>query len=355
MFTPTRLTLARERRRLTKKALAEAIGVTPHSVLRYESGSITPADETVDRLSAVLRFPRPFFFQSEVDLISADAASFRSMSAMSAGERGAALAAGTLAHLFSEWVDQRFDLPEPDLIQIDGDAPEVAARSLREEWALGERPLKNVIHLLEAKGVRIFSLVEDTTAVDAFSLWRGGRPFMFLNTLKSAERSRFDACHELGHLILHRHGAPQGREAEAQADQFASSLLMPSNDVHATLPRVHTLNQVIEAKKRWGVSVMALIVRLARLGIITDWQYRSFSIQATERGYRKAEPFGLVREKSVIWQKVLTALWNERTTKQHIAEDLHVPADELENFLFGLTGSRPDAELKGAKVPLRLV
>jgi Zn-dependent peptidase ImmA (M78 family) len=129
---------------------------------------------------------------------------------------------------------------------------------------------------------------------------------------------------------------------------------MPAADVLAVLPRIHTLNQIIEAKKRWAVSVMALIHRLNRLKIMSDWQYRMFCIDATERGYRRAEPFGLAREHSVVWQKVLTALWNERTTKADIARSLHIPADEIENLLFGLAGEAP-GEPQATRPPLRLV
>ena len=102
---------------------------------------------------------------------------------------------------------------------------------------------KNMVHLFEAKGVRVFSLVEDTRTVDAFSVWRGTRPFAFLNTIKTGEHGRFDAAHELGHLVLHRHGGPSGRRAEDEANRFASSFLMPAADVIARLPRIHTLNQ----------------------------------------------------------------------------------------------------------------
>ncbi len=49
MFTRPARTLARERRRFTKRALAEAIEVTAHTVLRYESGEIVPADEALER------------------------------------------------------------------------------------------------------------------------------------------------------------------------------------------------------------------------------------------------------------------------------------------------------------------
>jgi Zn-dependent peptidase ImmA (M78 family)/DNA-binding XRE family transcriptional regulator len=355
VFTPSRLTLARERRQFTKKALAEAVGLSAHTVLRYESGEIEPTSDAVERLAATLEFPRQFFFEPDIDQLPEGAASFRSMSAISAKERDAALAAGTLAYMLSDWVDARFDLPKADLIDLDGDTPEVAARSLREKWGLGEKPVRNMIQLLESKGIRIFSMAENTMTVDAFSAWRSERAYVFLNTMKSAERSRFDAAHELGHLVLHKHGGPKGRDAEDEADRFAASFLMPAADVEATLPRVHGLNQIIEGKKRWGVSVMALIVRLHRVGAISDWQYRTFSIQATERGYRKQEPFGMQREFSVVWQKVLTALWSERTTKDEVARELHIPTAELENLLFGLAAARGDQLEMSIKPPLRLV
>ncbi|MEK2654790.1 ImmA/IrrE family metallo-endopeptidase [Pseudomonas aeruginosa] len=55
-------------------------------------------------------------------------------------------------------------------------------------------------------------MAEETSQVNAFSCWRRGvTPFVFLNTQKSAEASRFDAAHELGHLVLHRHGENKGK------------------------------------------------------------------------------------------------------------------------------------------------
>jgi Zn-dependent peptidase ImmA (M78 family)/DNA-binding XRE family transcriptional regulator len=344
MLTPGRLSLARRRRRMTKKGLAKELGVTPHTILRYESGDIQAPDDVVERIAEVLDFPAAFFCAPDLDEVVSDAASFRSLTAMSARDRDSALAAGTLAYALSDWVDANFALPEAALIDLSGDEPEVAARSLRQEWALGEQPIKNMVHLLEAKGIRIFSLAENTRTVDAFSVWRGERPFVFLNMMKTPERSRFDAAHELAHLVLHKHGGPHGRRAEEQADQFASSFLMPTADVLAKIPRIHTLNQIVEAKKRWSVSVMAMIRRLRSLNVISDWQYRMFCIQATEVGYRTAEPFGIAREQSVVWQKVLTALWNEKLTKKEIAEQLNVPQQEIENLLFGLANMLSNSE-----------
>ena len=58
----------------------------------------------------------------------------------------------------------------------------------------------------------MFGLAEDCRELDAFCFWRHGRPFVFLNTVKSAERNRMDCAHELAHLVLHREVREMTRE-----------------------------------------------------------------------------------------------------------------------------------------------
>lgn len=73
-------------------------------------------------------------------------------------------------------------------------SPEAATlnrkRPLRRMWGLGNAPIPNMIPLLESKGFRVFSLAEEAREVDAFCTWHEGKPFVFLNTIKSVERSR---------------------------------------------------------------------------------------------------------------------------------------------------------------------
>jgi len=350
MFNPQRLSLARKRRRLSSKGFAELIGMSPVTVTRLEKANNEPEPETVDLIAKKLGFPREFFFGNDIDDLAKDAASFRSLTSMTAREREAALASGSLAYLLSDYVAAKFNLPEPKLIDLSHERdPAAAARTLRQVWALGEQPISSMIKLLESKGVRVFSLAENTKNVDAFSCWRNDIPYVFLNTFKSAERSRLDAAHELAHLTLHKHGGPhQGRDAEMEANNFASSFLMPKADVRSRLPFVSRLDELVVAKKRWGVSTAALAYRLHKLGILSDWQYRMFCIQINQRGYRTEEPNGLPREESVIWKKVFTELWTDRISKSQVAADLHLPADELENLVFGLTGAiTPPARAKG--------
>lgn len=355
MFNPQRLILGRKRRKLTARALAGAIGVSPITISRLENGANEPEDETVEALAQALGFPRGFFFAEDVDELPAEAASFRSLSSMSARERDSALSAGAIAYLFNDWVAERFNLPSPDVPELRGDAtPEAAAQVVRANWGLGEQPISSMIKLLESKGVRVFSLCEDTKNVDAFSCWRGEQPFVFLNTIKSTERSRFDAAHELGHLVMHKHGAPQdSRQAESEADRFASALLMPVDDVMSRIRYVTDLESLIQAKKRWGVSVAALNYRLHKLGVVSEWQNRSLNVEMSSRGYRRQEPEGLPPETSALWPQILTSLWRERITREQIAAELNVPRTELDTILYRLTGK--NSEVGEASARLRAV
>lgn len=344
MFNPQRLTLGRKRRKMTARALAGIIGVSPITISRLENGVNEPEDYTVTALARALDFPKAFFFAEDVDELPAEAASFRSLSSMTARERDAALSAGAIAYLFNDWVAERFNLPVTNVPEQREDAsPEAAAELVRAHWGLGEQPISSMIKLLESKGVRVFSLCEDTKNVDAFSCWRGGQPFVFLNTFKSTERSRFDAAHELGHLVLHKHGAPQdSRQAESEADRFASAFLMPMDDILSRIRYVSDLESLIQAKKRWGVSVAALNYRLHKLKVISDWQNRSLNIEMSSRGFRRQEPEGLPPETSALWPQIFTALWRERKTRDHIANELNVPPIELDSILFDLTGHTRD-------------
>ena len=341
-FNPARLRIARKRRLLNKKALAELAGVAQHTVVRCEKGDTEPTVENVQAFARVLDFPSEFFFGPDVD--EPDSASFRSHTTMSAAVRDAALAAGAIGFMVSDWVEERFDLPTIQVLDLHLYEPEQAARVLRAEWGLGEKPISNMIQLLELKGVRVFSLAENTVKVNAYSLWRQGKPYVFLNTFKSAESSRFDAAHELGHLVLHQDGGCVGREAEDQCNKFASAFLMPTADVFAIIPRVAHLGHIVRHKARWRVSVAALNHRLHKLGIISDWRYRDFCIEIATRRYNTEEPNPIEREKSVAWQKVLMNLWCERTTQADIARALSIPESEVNDLIFGMVavlGERP--------------
>lgn len=321
---------------MTKAALADAAGISTRSLSKYERGEAEASPFTIARLADALRFPVAFLYGDTLDEPTVDGVSFRSLSRLSARERDQSLASGALALRFADWIGERFDLPDPDVPRYDGIDPENAAEAVREQWGLGERPISNIVHLLEAHGVRAFSLVEECHDVDAFSFWRGSLPYVFLNTIKTVEHSRADAAHELGHLVIHAHGGPSGRAAEHEAHAFAAAFLMPRNSVLARVPRGATLSQIIAAKGHWKVAAVNLARRAHHLGLLTEWQYRNICIALSKRG-RANEPRAIRKqETSQVLAKVLRALRDEQLSPASLARTLDIPADELSKSTFGL-------------------
>jgi Zn-dependent peptidase ImmA (M78 family)/DNA-binding XRE family transcriptional regulator len=357
VFNPNRLALARMRRGLTVAALARSLGVTPRTVTRWESGDSQPSDETAGQLARVLGFPVSFFAAPDVAELPLGSVSFRALSKTSAGMRHSAVSAGRVAVLISDWIDCHFRLPSPNVPTLSGYDPETAAAALRERWGLGSRPIGNMVHLLEANGVRVLSLSSDLSAVDAFSFYADGRPFALVNTTKTGERQRFDLAHELGHLVMHgEHHSVAGREAESQAQRFAGALLMPREDVMAQPLWNADIERILAAKSRWRVAAMALKHRLRELEMLTEWGYRDACVLLSQAGYRRSEPRSpVIPETSQVLGKVFRSLREGGISGRGVAAELHLTEQELQEFVFGLVpisiegagqGSRGRADLR---------
>lgn len=343
LFNPERLKIARLRRKMSFKTLAELSGLTTKTLSKYENDGIKnpPTPESMTKVAKALQYPVSFFYQDEIDTLSTETVSFRALSKMTAAQRDAAISAGRLSFVIEAFIQKHFDLPQPDLPDLRNIESEMAAEAVREHWGLGNKSIKNLVHLLESKGVRVFSLSENTLDVDAFSFWKNDIPYIFLNNKKSAEHSRFDAAHELGHLVLHKHASPfdsdepnSSRSAEQEADDFASAFLMPASSVHAVSFDFLSLETIIEMKKFWAVSVLALIVRLKRLRLLTEWQYRKLMQEASTSGFRKKEPFSVQKEKSMVFEKILPMLAEDGINIKTMANQLHLPLDEVTNLVF---------------------
>lgn len=349
MLNAKRLAIARARRHLTTRALADQAGIEAKTIAGIEKGNALPQPDSIGKLAQALDYPPEFLTGDDVDEVESGSVSFRSFSRMTAKERNAALASGTLGLMLSQWLEERFNMPKPDLLDLSHVTdPEIASTCLRQHWTLGGRPIDSLLGLLETKGVRVFSFSENTSNVNAFSFWKGGVPFVFLNNFKSAENSRFDMAHELGHLVLHAREDPKGHHIlEREADQFAATFLMPSDGMKAHAPMQPYLGNVIELAKLWRVSAVAMAKRLFELRLLPEWHYRSICIELTQNSYRRFEPGGMEREISPLWKKVLTMLWQRRITKEDIARDLYIPFDEFEMLVDSLAPDRPQLPQDG--------
>ncbi|HCG6603367.1 TPA: ImmA/IrrE family metallo-endopeptidase [Vibrio parahaemolyticus] len=348
-FNPSRLKLARTRRQLTFKSLAQEVGLTPRMVSEYEKDycSSEPPEATVEAFSRALNYPAEFLLDDDaIEEVAKETVSFRSLKSMKAAQEHAAIGAGQIGVLISEFFERSFnmlDVNVPDYRDIE---PEVAAQMLRADWNLGTASISNMVHLLEKHGVRVFSLAENTQNVDAFSFWKGTTPYVFLNTQKSGERSRFDAAHELGHLILHQHNSPQGKDLESEADRFAAELLMPRATILPYKGSMITIQSILKLKHNWKVSAFALIVQMKNVGVLSEWQYKNLVIQASKMGLRTKEIDGIKRETSHVINKILAALSEDGCSIVDLAKSICLPVDEVSGLLFKCavipnTGSQP--------------
>lgn len=327
---------------MSKKGLAEEVGLATNTILRYESGELKPSDEMIERMAVKLSFPVNFFSGSDLDRPRTDNASFRGLASKSARIMRAALASGSMAYLLDDWVCNDYSRVALDLPDLGGGiAPDAAAQILRQQWRLGDKPIENMVHLLEAKGIRVFSLAENTKDVDAFSVWRDDAPYVFLNRFKSAERSRFDAAHELAHLCLDKHGGSaailKNSPIEANANAFAGAFLMPESDMRAVITStIYSVDDLVKYKRRWRVSAAALAFRAREIGIINDSRCNSLYVEMSRRGWLKYEPEGIAREQSYFWQRIMDDIRDRGITKSRIVEDTGIPMPEIEALLFGL-------------------
>ncbi|MBI5310680.1 MAG: ImmA/IrrE family metallo-endopeptidase [Actinobacteria bacterium] len=339
-FEPTRLTVARKRRAMTKKDLAREADISVRILSDYERGVSDPSDATLKRLATALRYPIDFFTGPAVEELTTEVVSFRALTKLKAPQRDAALSAGTLAMSLYQWTAARFSLPDVDVPFLpDCDDPEIAAELVRREWNLGNKAVPNMVHLLESRGIRVFTLVEQCKEVDAFSCWFENEPFVFLNTQKSGERSRMDAAHELAHLVLHRQNQiPQGRDAEREAKAFASAFLMPRDDVMAVMNQFPdpSIEELLQLKARWKVSIAALVYRLNKLGLLSEWHHRNLWIELSSLDMRTKEPDEIPRETSLVLRKVFASLRDDGVKTSDVARQLRLPHDELTAFLVGL-------------------
>ena len=363
MFNNKRLKLARQRRSLSKKELSEKLNLSIQTLSDWEMGKVIPKFENIVEVSKELNFPIDFFDTTEdVKFLEPSQVTFRALTKMKASDRDMALACGALAIYFNSWVEKKFNLPTCNIPLYENIEPEEAKKKLKSYWNITEDYIENAIYLLEKNGVRVYSLSEYNEDFDAFSTWEDDTPFVFLNTVKSAERSRFDAMHELGHLVMHKNTFNRDKKIEEDANRFASEMLMPTESIMEYKTVNPSIGNLIQMKQIWLVSLKALIFRLNKLNIITDWTYRLLMMEVSKRGYNKTEPLPMERETSIVLKKVFSMLKEEHITIHDIANELGLSSKEINSMIFNMfdmyvtiNGENNSSDRQRSKADLKII
>jgi Zn-dependent peptidase ImmA (M78 family)/DNA-binding XRE family transcriptional regulator len=305
-FVGERLKEAREARGLNITALADIIGISKQAISQYEKDIQNPRPEIMEQLSIKLNLPKHFFI-TKPGYPKTNTVFYRSMSAATKGAR--VRAEWKLAWLkeIEQYLKGYLVLPEvnfPDFdipkdpIKLSSENIEILATETRRYWGMGDGIISNVIALLESKGAIISRIDLEAETLDAFSEWSENNvPYVVLSSKKDcAVRSRFDAAHELAHLLLHRYinkaqfcTPSEFSLIEKQAHRFSSAFLLPAETFLKDFS-APTLDSFWVLKEKWRVSIGTMLKRCEDLGIIKEDFARKLWISYNRRGWAKKEP-----------------------------------------------------------------
>lgn len=357
LFDRTRLRIARELRGYSQVQLArEAGSVTSASVSQFENGYARPAATTLRRLSVALRVPLAFFATPARPVQDESINGFfRSLRSTSPRERSRALAYVQLAREFTFELEKFVALPELDLPRVKQPLAdetlhediESLAGNVRRRWGINPGPIDNVVRTLERHGIVAIRFRVGLDGVDAFSVAFASRPVIALGADKGQrDRSRFDAAHELGHLVMHYPDQIGSKVIETQAHQFAAAFLMPEADIIDELPARADWPELMKLKARWNVSIAALIMRAKTLGVMDDRTYNQAWKTLSVRGWRRHEPGDLgPPESPVLLQRGLQVAAEAGVTFETLIQRAGLPESEIRTLLGNLGDHRPRVEL----------
>lgn len=296
-FFGEKLRLARTFNGFSLSVLGEEIGVSRQYLNRLEvDPKSAPSEELINALSEILHVRSDFFYAPMHGEVREDSCRFRKLKTTPKYLRDRAVSYGTIFNSILSFLENEFELPSiniPDHSVKNRTDIERAAEKCRIDWGLLlNAPINNMVQVLEQFGVVTTVFEEVSDKIDAFS-YRNIRPVVVKNSGKgSTSRSRFDLAHELGHLVLHQGVEEDYPYIETEANQFASSFLLPRGSFFREFPKNRRINwkELVQMKIRWRVSLQAIIRRAYDLNLINAVQYRNANIYISRKGWKTSEP-----------------------------------------------------------------
>lgn len=210
--------------------------------------------------------------------------------------------------------------------------PQEVASDMRQSLGISKGPIADLFEVIEMMGVYVLRWPLEEWKIDGLSSWPpGGQPLMLISNHISPERQRFTAAHELGHLVMHNREATPWEEREA--DAFASSFLMPKEAVKEDWPQSPDLVTLMTIKKKWGVSLSALIRTGYDANLLCDEDYKYLNIKMSMLGFQKSEPESMTQESPTQILKRIEALLSEGRSIEDLSRRTHMNSEEFEHLL----------------------
>jgi Zn-dependent peptidase ImmA (M78 family)/DNA-binding XRE family transcriptional regulator len=352
-MAPASLTLSGERVRTARGLLGKSQGelalatnVSQAMVSQIESGTRVATESFLADMAAATALPRSFFNAIPPEL-PADTLRFRKLASARRGDtrRMGALLGEAFRVVQALLLDAKY--PVPDLpaaaVTPSFDDIEQLAEATREALGIGpEAPVRHVTRACERSGVAVVPLTlpgeegEEGEQIGHFgaSCWPDRMDYALIGYFPggAGDRQRYTLAHELGHLVLHSRRRFVD-DPEGEANRFAGAFLVPrGRAMEAMGDTVITLRSLQYMKAHWGVSIQALIMRGAQLGLIDGTRKTSLFKQLSARGWRKAEPVMVHREEPALVWRLLTARFGKKAVYQQASDPLGLGAMMLRSI-----------------------
>lgn len=303
-----RLIQARKMKGWSLAKLREQIGeiVSIAALSKYEKGQSMASSGVLVALSEALDVSLDYLFREfEVNL---ERIRFRKMSTLPKKQQ----------HIVTEqardYFERYFQIEELADAQPKFEYPlkhsindgyEAMANELRKVWNIGEDPIANVHALLEENGIKVWYAKDCAEGFDGFSAETERGPVVVVSGIITAARKRMTALHELAHILSEPLNMDD-KEEEKFVKGFTGAILLPANALYSILGKSRRsipLGELLEIKKRFGISMGGVMMRAAQLNIITQQSLVDFYRFGPGKAWRSA--------KEEPWDKELGKIFSE--------------------------------------------
>ena len=378
-FNGNSLKFARQYRGFSVDELADKVQLSRQQIFRYESDEPDiPGFDKIIELSKALEFPIEFFYSNFVDRIKVSNTYFRALLGSSKKEKisqvNRAIIVSSIYNVLKQYVNlPKLNIPKESDIRSDEDIKQ-KANELRELWKIKNNPIDDIIYLMESNGIFVNTVSTDEGGIDAYTQYTtiGNDEIMCVtleNEKTSAARLQFSAAHELGHILMHGHYIDvnnieriEFREVERQANLFAAELLLPEKEFKKDLLYPISLKSYEIMKRKWKVSIGAMMMRALNLEVITKNQYQYLVKQYNAKQYRKNEPLDdiIAIPKPQVLKRATEMLLIERVfepeefVKEVQNEGIYIDYKELEKII-GLEPGTLASKEKGNIIKFEII
>jgi Zn-dependent peptidase ImmA (M78 family)/DNA-binding XRE family transcriptional regulator len=317
IVNPAMIILAREARGMTQQELADKIHLHKANISRLENADTAVSEETLLAIAEATCYPVHFFFQAgnsmPVNL------AYRKRQQVPAKLITPIEAQINIIRRHTQFITRAMEKSPPQLPLFNADeknSPQKIASAVRKKWNVETPVINNLVKLLEQQGIIICSFDFESERVDSRSMLTDDKyPVIYLNSNLLGDRQRFSLAFELAHLIMHTFTiVPHKRDINHEANLFAAEFLMPAKEIIKDFKQGITLSLLGELKRKWKVSMIALLYRADDLGVLTPNQKRYLIQQFNQQKIRRREPqeLDIPEEKPQLMRQLLAQYMNKK-------------------------------------------